>query len=170
MKEVKRKELKELLLKNWMTHDGMWFYHCMKECGIEKTNIVNKAAVRSMGMIEAKRIRKLLGIEKIENFEELKDFIVEIFDLVMGDFMKFNYSVIPEENVFRSEWEDQQCFAYQGIKRIGMIDQYRCGIYDRIDAWFDALELKYTTSPDIDICIMHTEGKCRREYKFDFDN
>ena len=41
-------ELKELLIKGWMTHDGMWFYHCLQECGIEKTNRINKAAIRAM--------------------------------------------------------------------------------------------------------------------------
>ena len=165
---IDRSELKELLLKNWMTHDGMWFYHSMQEFGIEGTNKVNKAAVRSMGMIEMKRIKKLLGVDKIENMDELKDLIAKTFEVVMGDFMKFTYS-ISEDNVLRSKWEPQQCFAYQGIMNMGMIDKYRCAIYDRIDAWFDALELNYTATPDIDICAMHTTGKCFREYKFDFN-
>jgi|WetSurMetagenome_2_1015567.scaffolds.fasta_scaffold106307_2 hypothetical protein len=28
--------LKKLLIKCRMTHDAMWFYHCLQECGIEK--------------------------------------------------------------------------------------------------------------------------------------
>ena len=27
MTAIDKNELKELLLKCWMTHDGMWFYH-----------------------------------------------------------------------------------------------------------------------------------------------
>ena len=30
--------LKEHILKNWMTHDAMWFLHCLQACGIEETN------------------------------------------------------------------------------------------------------------------------------------
>jgi hypothetical protein len=28
-----------------MTHDGMWFYHCFQEFGIETANQLNKAAI-----------------------------------------------------------------------------------------------------------------------------
>jgi len=47
-------ELKDLLIKNWMTHDGMWFYHCLQELGIEQTNRLNKAAIKSLAEIEIK--------------------------------------------------------------------------------------------------------------------
>ena len=45
---LETKELKELLIKCWMTHDAMWFYHCLQECGIEKTNRINRAAVKAV--------------------------------------------------------------------------------------------------------------------------
>ncbi|MFX0137893.1 MAG: DUF6125 family protein, partial [Candidatus Hodarchaeota archaeon] len=64
MKSLNQKELKELLIKCWMTHDGMWFYHCLKECGIEKTNKINKSAVKSMAKIEIKRIIKAFNLGK----------------------------------------------------------------------------------------------------------
>jgi hypothetical protein len=54
MKTLEKDELKEILIKNWMTHDAMWFYHCLQECGINKTNKINKAAVRAMGIIDQK--------------------------------------------------------------------------------------------------------------------
>lgn len=38
MKSLETEELKQLLLKCWMTHDAMWFRHCVEVCGIEKTN------------------------------------------------------------------------------------------------------------------------------------
>jgi hypothetical protein len=41
-------QLKELLNKGWMTHDAMWFYNCLQEVGIEKTNKINRAAVKMM--------------------------------------------------------------------------------------------------------------------------
>jgi len=35
---LEKDELKELLIKCWMSHDGMWFYHCLQKFGIEQAN------------------------------------------------------------------------------------------------------------------------------------
>ena len=50
--QIEKNDLRELLVKGWMTHDAMWLYHCFQECGMEKTNRINKAAVQSMSAIE----------------------------------------------------------------------------------------------------------------------
>jgi len=69
-----KNELKELLNKGWMTHDAMWFYHCLEEFGIEKTNRINLADIKSMSAIEIKRYQKALGLEKVDTFDEFKHF------------------------------------------------------------------------------------------------
>ena len=51
MTAIDKQELKKLLLKCWMTHDGMWFYHSMQEWGIEKTNKINKAAIQDRSRV-----------------------------------------------------------------------------------------------------------------------
>lgn len=164
-----KREIRELLNKGWMTHDAMWFYHCLKECGIEKTNKVNKAAVRSMAAVEIKRIKQALGMEKeVLSFEEIKDFLEGLSELIRADFMKFTFSY-PSENVIRCEWEKQKCFAYQGMKKLGVIDQYQCGIFDRVEAWLDGLGVRYSVTPRVETCMMHTDGHCFREYCFSFD-
>lgn len=56
--KIDKRDLRELITKGWMTHDAMWFYHTLQEFGIEKTNKINLAAVQSMSMIEAKRLKK----------------------------------------------------------------------------------------------------------------
>ena len=166
MKALKQKEVKEILIKNWMTHDAMWFYNCLQECGIEKTNKINKAAVRAMGMIEIKRIQKALGMDKVETFEDLKSLVNAAFSTVTGEFMDFTYG-FPSENVMYGEW--RSCFAYNGIKQIGAIEQYQCGIMERIYAWLDGMGMKYSVSPQVGGCMMHTDGKCFREFTFAFD-
>jgi len=165
MRSLDKKELKEILNKCWMTHDAMWFYHCLQECGIEKTNKINKAAVRSLAMIEIQRIKRALGIEKIETFEELKDLINGAFELIKADFMNFAYSS-PSENLLH--WEMQSCFAYDGIKEMGVIDQYQCGILCRIEGWFDSLGVKYSVTPQVEGCLMHTDGNCSGDFRFYF--
>lgn len=173
LEEVDRKEIKELLSKGWITHDAMWFHHCLEEIGIERTNKINLAAVRSMSAIEVGRLKKALGIARerdIETFEELKDFIDKTHDLIIPRFMKFTYG-FPGENVMHVGFDPGDCFAYQGIKMLGAIDGYRCGVLLRISCWFDGLGLDYTADPGgTDICMMHTKGRCFREYRFNFKN
>jgi len=41
---IEKKEIRDLLGKGWLTHDGMWFYHAYKELGIEKANPVTQKA------------------------------------------------------------------------------------------------------------------------------
>jgi arginase family enzyme len=69
-----KNQLKELLNKGWMTHDAMWFYNCLEECGIEKTNKINQGAIRSLGPIEIKRYQKALGFNRIESHDDLVHF------------------------------------------------------------------------------------------------
>ena len=73
---LSKNELKEILNKNWMTHDAMWFYNCLREFGIEKTNKINKASIRGMAAIEIKRIKKAVGANQINTFDEFKSFLI----------------------------------------------------------------------------------------------
>jgi hypothetical protein len=161
-----KNDLKELLNKCWMTHDAMWFYNCLEECGIEKTNKINKGAIRALGPIEIKRIQKALGTGRIDTFEGFKQFFSLVMEVVSGKFMKYNFS-FPEKNLIHAEW--QSCFAYEGIKALGVIDRYECGIMLRIEVWFDTLGIKYEVEPKVTGCVMHTDGQCFRDYRFFFE-
>ncbi|UCD84530.1 MAG: hypothetical protein JSU92_14885 [Deltaproteobacteria bacterium] len=167
MRSLGKNELKELLNKNWMTHDAMWFLHCLQTCGIEKTNEINTRAAKSMSSVEVKRYKKVFGIEKAETFEDLKTFLEEVFRVIKPEFMKFSIS-FPGQNIVRWEWEPEQCFAYQGVKGLGIIDQYQCAIFLRPETWFNELGLTFEVSPQVDVCMMHTKGECFRDYKFEF--
>jgi len=166
MKTLKKNELKEILIRNWMTHDAMWFYHCLQECGIEKTNRINKAAVRAMGIIEIRRIQKAVGIQRVATFEDARSLLEAAWDIVKADFMKSSFS-LSSGNVLRGDFA--RCFAYEGMKRMGAIEQYQCGIFERIYGWFDGIGIRYGVSPQVEGCMMHTDGKCFREITFAFD-
>ena len=84
-----KNELKELLNKGWMTHDAMWFYHCLEEFGIEKTNKINQAAIRSHGGHRDQTLSKGPGIESFSSFEEMVDFFQMVMEIVSGKFMKY---------------------------------------------------------------------------------
>ncbi|MBA4422220.1 MAG: hypothetical protein C0390_03840 [Syntrophus sp. (in: bacteria)] len=163
--QLEKKELKELLTKCWMTHDAMWFYHCLQECGIEKTNKVNRAAVKALATVEITRLKKAAGVERLETFGEFWDFFQFTMATLTGDFMKYSFES-KEMNHICGIWH--QCFAYEGVKMLGMIDQYECGIMDRVESWFDTLGIKYEVEPKVTRCMMHTEGRCYRDYTFFF--
>jgi len=156
----------ELLNKNWMTHDAMWFYNCLQACGIEKTNKINKAAIRNMAAIEIKRVQKAVGADNLNTFDEFKRFFDMTMEIATGEFMKYTY-ISPAHNIIHSEWKS--CFAYEGVKGLGVIDQYECGIMLRIETWLDTLGIRYEVEPKVTGCMMHTDGKCFRDYRFFFD-
>jgi hypothetical protein len=148
--KIETEEIVDLLNRCWMTHDGMWFYHCFREFGIEKANKLNKAAIKSLAPVEMKRIKKALGIEKepFQTFEEVKSFFISAAELVIPDFMNAGMS-FPEKNILHWEFKAKSCFAYKGMVRIGAIDQYECGVIYRLECWFDSLGIKYSVSPQI---------------------
>lgn len=166
MKSLEKTELKELLNKCWMTHDGMWFFHCIGECGMEAANKVNRAAIRSMSAIEVQRIKKAFGLPEIKDAQGLKELFEAARESVVASFMHFNHEFISDTHL-HVEMED--CFAYNGMKRIGAIDRYECGIFERIETWFRTLSIPFTVTPEVTTCMMHAEGHCFRDYRFSFD-
>jgi len=160
---IEKSELKELLLKCWMTHDGMWFYHCMQEFGIEKANATNKAAIRSLAAIEIGRVRKAFGLKKIETSQDMRALFDSAFGVLTDHFMGFRYS-FPSEHVLH--WEMKKCFAHEGMKRLGVIERYECGVVYRVACWFDSLGIKYNLTPRVDHCIMHSSGSCSGDFTF----
>lgn len=165
MLSLNENQSKELIIKSWMTHDGAWFNHCLQEVGIEKTNKINKAASKSLGMIEIKRFMKIFGLESVNSFDDLKVVILSLLKVVKAEFMRFShdFSTFNELNC-----EMLECFAYNGIKRIGVIDIYECGIFERIEGWFESLGIPYDVEPKIKGCMMHEQGICMRKFKFYF--
>lgn len=168
LQELDVHDVKEILNKNWMTHDAMWFFHTVSRYGIEETNKLNLSAIEGMAAIEAKRLVKLAGLEKdktFDSFDEFYQFFDWVFSLVKPDFMNFEYHS-PEKNLIIFTWHS--CFAHEGMKKLGTIKEYHCGIVHRIRVWFDALGIKYSLEPDIKHCIMHEKGACEGTWHFYF--
>jgi hypothetical protein len=161
---LEKREIREHLVKNWMTHDAMWVFNCLQAFGIEKTNQINLAAIRGMAAIEAQRAARLIGFEKkkVDTFEELVSLVDGAFSLAKASFMQFDYT-IPEKNIIR--WSMHKCFAHDGITKMGAIDGYQCGILERVKSWLESLGVSYTMDPVIEGCLMHTHGVCKGEFR-----
>jgi hypothetical protein len=169
MKPREKQELIELLNKCWMTHDAMWFYQCLQEVGIEGANKLNKGAIRSLAPIEVGRIKKFLGMEKekIETFEEFKKFFEGASELCIPAFMNATMS-FPENNVLSWDFKPKSCFAYKGMRNIGVVDDYECGVIYRIECWIRSLGIKYDVEPKIEGCLMVDDDTCSGQFRLYF--
>ncbi len=158
-----------LVSKGWITHDAMWFLHCFKTLGIEKTNALNRAAIRSMSAVEVSRLKQILGVETdtFESFDTLSKFLKQAFDIVLADFMRAKFS-LEERNVLHWEMEKGNCFAYKGMCRLGVADKYECGVLYRIESWLDTLKMPFTMHPPVRSCLMHLHGECSGSVRFYF--
>lgn len=163
---LSRAELQQLLVRNWMTHDAMWFAAAVAEVGIETANRMNRTAVRNMAKVEAKRLRRILGSPEIRDLSDLRRFFELAAELVMGDFMDFSWEW--DEPGDRVRFRFHTCFAHDGVSALGMIDVYECGIFERVYGWLDALGVAYGVEPDAVHCTMHRDGRCERDLRCSF--
>lgn len=167
MKELDKKELQELLVKCWMTHDGTWFYSCMQEFGIEAANRLNKSAIKALAPLELRRVTKATGVkgENIRSMEEVRQVIDAMFHTIKGEFMDFVFD-FPQENALR--WTMNRCFALEGMKMIGAVEEYECGVLYRVFCWLDSLGLEYEVEPRLERCLMRETGACSGFVRFKF--
>ncbi|EPG64880.1 DUF6125 family protein [Leptospira wolffii] len=165
--DLGKETVRELLNANWMTHDALWFANCIQEFGIEKANLVNKASVRMMAKAEAKRLRRALQVRKVRTFQELEEFIDTGFRVIRGNFMDFEILFERPSTII---WKVPRCFAYEGVKRLGYIESYHCGIVDRMAGWLDELGISYEIDPVFGGCLKHTVGRCEMRFSVKFPN
>lgn len=167
--EVSKDELRELLGKGWLTHDGAWFVSVAQEMGMEAANRMNKAAIRAMAPFETRRTMKVLGVtrEELADFTVVKDFVGAGLGLIMPDSVVTRLHLdYPEENVMRWRWDPGQCFAFKSMTQLGLAEQYECGVLYRIGCWLDALGIAYEMTPRPVMCRMLEDGECAGEFVF----
>ena len=173
LNHINKKDIRDLLGKGWLTHDGLWFYHTFLELGIKTANKLNKAAIKSLAPIEVKRVKQALGIgaEDIVSFNNLEAFMKDALEITLPEsvFGKMQFSS-PRQNTLHWEWEKGECFAYKGMRIIGTIDAYHCGVMYRIECWLEALGIEFSMHPKIDKCMMHAKGTCTGDIHIVSDN
>ncbi len=157
--QLEKYELKELLVKCWMSHDGAWFLSAYMHYGVRAANKLNKASIKTLSTLEMQRVLKARGTEKksIKSFNDLKILIDDVFSVLKGDFMDFNYTFIENNKI---QWKMGQCFAYEGMKRLGIQEKYKCGVLYRVHCWLNALNVKHKFQPPINTCLLCSQKKC----------
>ena len=164
--QISKNDLKELIGKCWITHDGMWFAHTLVEQGIEVANRINKAAIRSMVPVEIKRLKNMLNVtdDQLKSYNSFRDFFMKVSELLIPDFMNVEIA-FPGEGAISWRFNERGCFAYNGVRMLGVEDRYECGPLYRIKCWLEVLGIEYEMEPDIELCIMNQAGQCSGRFK-----
>lgn len=152
--------VRDLLLRNWMTHDAMWFREAVSRHGIAAANAMNRAAVRNMAAIEAKRIMRLIGMDAVRTNDDVRAFFDAAIAIAIPDFITSEITWADDNSAITLAVT--RCFAHDGVAAAGVIAQYECGIFERLYGWLDALGAEYSVEPDTLECLMHTRGACAR--------
>ena len=148
----------DILLRNWMSHDGHWFRHVAEEFGPEAANELNMRTCRSIGRTDWFRLVNALGIDKVESLEHFIEVFKAAWQLYSPPHIDVNITV--RDN--RITAQVKKCFAYEGVKSVGMEKIYDCGIFERIRSWIDAAGVKYELKPPIGKCLKAQGKECRR--------
>lgn len=157
---------RDLLVKTWMTHDAMWFGQAVMRHGIDEANEMNCGAVRSMGAVEAKRVIRLLGLPSIACPADLRRFFDAAIALVIPSFMAFEAAWAADSTSVT--FHITRCFAHDGVEALGVLDEYRCGIYPRMYGWLDTLGVGFEVVPDKVGCVWSGDDGCHRTLSFTF--
>ncbi|MBU1227273.1 MAG: hypothetical protein KJ698_08700, partial [Actinobacteria bacterium] len=114
-------QIRDLLAKGWLTHDGMWFVHVAAELGIERANALNRAAIRSMSEIEVGRLLDALGVDAaaLTTSDQVCSLLADGLAVVLPDSISSRISLsAPDPTAIRIEWDEGECFAYRGMRRV----------------------------------------------------
>jgi hypothetical protein len=168
LSRLSKEEIRDLVGKGWLTHDGMWFVQAAAELGIEQANSLNQAAIRSMAEIEVSRLTAALGVDPddVTSSGEVCRLLTDGFTLLLPESVAGRISVsAPDPATVRIEWDEGECFAYKGMQRAGLLDGYECGVVYRIECWLKALGVRLVTDPPPGRCLMRIDGRCTTELR-----
>jgi hypothetical protein len=156
MKTLSGAQREELLRKTGMTNDGLWFYQMAKNKGIDQANASNIEVVREFGRQEMKRLMRAVGIEKVETVEQYKELFRLGLELYVGELATLESEYTEQLHQIRVT----NCFAYNGVKKVGVEKQYHCGPMERLTGWLMAMQLPPELSPQVGLCLMAHTGSC----------
>ena len=168
---MSKDELRELLGKGWLTHDGAWFFSVASEMGMDAANRLNKAAIRAMAPFETRRTMKVLAVDAadLRDCASLVRFVTAGLGLIMPDSVLDNlhFDRVDDHTIHWS-WEPGRCFAYKSMKQMGQADSYECGVLFRIQCWLEAMESPVELEPSPVGCLMHETGECQGDFILSF--
>lgn len=165
-----RAQIRDLLAKGWLTHDGMWFDQTARARGLEEANRLNLAAIGAMAPFEVARLAEALGVNAADlgDAEAVVRFVEAGVALVAPESVSSRLHLWAEAGCLRWEWEPGECFAYKGMQRFGHLAGYECGVIYRVECWLEALGVRPPGERAVRGCLMYRTGRCDGELPLSF--
>ena len=164
-RKMNGEQVRDYLLTNWMTHDALWYREAASRFGMAEASPMILQVCRSLGKIEFKRLLKATGSNPPKDMAQLKVLYEEARRILVPPFFETEVE-FPDNNTIL--FKTRSCFAHKGMTEAGLIDEYECGIFERIKGWFDAMEVDYTLSPDLSRCLKYRGQECHVTVGFNF--
>ena len=161
-----RQALRDTLLANWMTHDALWYEEVAAQFGMSVASPMNLRVCRKLGRIEFQRAMKRVGACRPKGREEYLKLFQLAWDLFVPRFMAVRVSY-PSHNL--QQFHVLDCFAHRGMTRQGRIEEYQCGIFERIEGWLDAMGVRYVRRPDLNQCQKFMGKECKVTLEMQFE-
>jgi hypothetical protein len=110
---VSREQIRDLLAKGWLTHDGMWFDQVARARGLAEANRLNRAAIRAMAPFEVSRLSEALQWSPADpaDPDAVARFVAAGITLVTPASVAGHLRVWAADGWLRWEWDPGQCFA-----------------------------------------------------------
>jgi hypothetical protein len=157
-------EKRDLVMRAWMTHDALWYGEVAARFGMGEASPMNLRVCRKLGRTEFSRLMKAAQASPPRDMAQF----MSLFQLGQEVFVPPFIRMTMEELEDGLAFHVVDCFAHRGMERAGVLDQYECGIFERMQGWFDATGLKYTVTPDLGRCLKFRGQECRVTVRFDF--
>ncbi|MFC1705621.1 hypothetical protein ACFL59_02220 [Planctomycetota bacterium] len=147
-----------MLVRCWMSHDAHWFMAAAMENSLDAVNRWNQQAAREVGKAEARRIARAVGLPELRTVDDCLLAQEVIVSLVGPDLIDYRLHKLDERSY---EVQVVRCFASQRVARVGILEQYKCGIFARVGAWLETLGVDFELSPALGPCMKKDDGECR---------
>ena len=148
---------KDLLIKDWMSHDARWFMAVVEHFGIEHANRLNQKVARELGRVEMRRFMKALDLSPSRNMEEYLNLKKAALSMFGPDLVDYEIKILDHQTY---EMHLTRCFAHENIVKAGVEDQYECGIFSRLQGWIDAQGLEHELAPALGKCMKVLGEEC----------
>lgn len=139
LKNISEETQKEILRKNWQSHDGRWQFEMFSELGPEKGNSINKEVARAVYRGATYRLLKAFNKNKVSSMDEFKAILSAAMELFHAhENFKYQIERITDTSLCAFI---TKCGTNDSVQKAGVVDLYECGCFSCRAGCYEAMGL-----------------------------
>ena len=124
----------------WWLHDGLWFHAVAERFGIDVANELNHWAVQAVAKRAMRLANGALKVKGPLTIEEVAERFTKAAELMWApSMMRWEGRIVDPQTM---EVEVTTCYAVNGLRRSGLLKDYRCACLAVRRGWFEALGIE----------------------------